>query len=109
MTFTKPWGVFPSDDGNEIHAPLLDVSLLTAEGNAIQETFVVDSGADISMGPRRLCGLLGLDWDSGTPVELRGISPREECKIRATIHQVEILVREVSRRITIPFCFAEGD
>ena len=61
------------------------------------------------MGPKRLCQLMGLNWSAGTPVQLRGISPREECMIAGMIHSVEIFVAEAARRITIPFCFADGD
>lgn len=109
MTFTKPWRIIGSSEGKEIWGPLLDIFLSTVAGREIRETFFVDSGADRSMAPRRICDLLGLAWEKGKPVQLQGISPREECTVAATIHPVEIHIREVACRITIPICFAEGD
>jgi hypothetical protein len=71
--------------------------------------FVVDSGADISLGPRRLCELVGLKWQEGKMIELHGISQRKECTVQATIHPLNIYVREAGCRLTIPFCFAADD
>jgi hypothetical protein len=42
-------------------------------------------------------------------VKLRGIVPREECKVIARLHQVEIYLRNADRRLTIPMCFADSD
>jgi hypothetical protein len=109
MTFSKPWAFLPADEGGETPVPLLGVGLRTTDGRWIREHFVVDSGADVSMAPRGLCELLGLAWEAGTPVQLRGISPRDECKVTATVHPVEVLIQEANCRITIPFCFADGD
>jgi hypothetical protein len=109
MTFTKPWRNLPLPAGLETKVPVLDVYLRTSNGRRVREAFVVDSGADISMGPRRLCDLLGLVWESGQSIELQGISPREECTVPGMIHSVEISIREARCRVTIPFCFADGD
>lgn len=109
MNFTIPWRTLPASERGDLSEPVLYVYLTAADGSAHREVFVVDSGADISMGPRRLCDLLGLEWEKGALVHLQGISPREECTVAATIHPVEIFVREVRYRLTIPFCFAEGD
>src|ERR1051326_2399534 len=103
MNFTKPWIAFPHDA--ETKVPVLDIVFRTAEGQETRELFVVDSGADVSMATRYLCDALGLKWDAGVAVELRGIVPREECKVQARLHQVEIYVREADRRLTIPMCF----
>jgi hypothetical protein len=107
MTFTKPWVAFPQDPDTKV--PVLDVYLRTAEGPETPELFVVDSGADVSMATRYLCEALGLRWDAGTEVELRGIVPREECRLLARLHPVEIYVRDADRRLTIPMCFADSD
>lgn len=109
MTFTVPWASFSAADGTEVRMPILDVHFRAGDGRTITETFIVDSGADISMAPRRLCDLLGLSWNSGTVIELEGISPRPECKVVGSIHQVEVHIREAARRLAIPFCFAEGN
>ena len=107
MTFTKPWIAFPQDPDTKV--PVLDVIFRTAEGQETRELFVVDSGADVSMATRYLCDALGLPWDEGTPVELRGIVPREECRVSTRLHMVEIYVRDADRRFTIPICFADSD
>lgn len=109
MIFSKPWIIIPTSKDREIVEPALAVYLRTANGRFVRETFIVDSGADMSMGLRKLCELLDLDWEAGEPVQLHGISPRPECAIKATIHEVEIYVREAALSITIPICFADGD
>ncbi len=109
MTFTKPWIALPSEEGQETRVPVLDVYLRTFDGHLIREVFVVDSGADVSLGPRTLCAMLGLAWEKGTPTQVLGISPRPECVVDARIHAVEIHIREAACRLSLPFCFAEGD
>jgi hypothetical protein len=109
MKFTKPWALLQPPEEGGIPVPVLAVSLQRNTGGIIREVFVVDSGADVSLAPRSLCGALGLAWERGTPVEIRGISPRAECTIAATIHEVEVIVVEAERQIRLPCCFAEGD
>jgi hypothetical protein len=107
MTFTKPWIAFPQDPDTKV--PVLDVYFRTANGQEMGRLFVVDSGADVSMATRTLCEMLGLRWEAGTEVELRGIVPREECRVVARLHPVEIYVRDADRWLTIPICFADSD
>jgi hypothetical protein len=109
MSFTKPWRTLLGPDERDKRLPVLDIFLRTAGGSFVREVFVVDSGADLSMGPRRLCDLLGIDWDDGQPIELRGIAQRDECVVPAVIHDVQVYIREAGCRLVIPFCFAEGD
>src|SRR5262245_26237206 len=109
MTFSKPWIALPGEEGHETRVPVADVYLRTRDGSLIREVFVVDSGADVSLGPRTLCEMLGLAWENGTPTQVRGISPRPECVVEARIHPVEIYIREAACRVSLPFCFAAGD
>jgi len=109
MRFTKPWRTLVGGDERDKRLPVLDVFLRTAGGSFLREVFVVDSGADISMGPRRLSELIGVDWHAGQVIELRGIAQRDECVVSAVIHNVELYIREAGCRLEIPFCFAEGD
>ena len=109
MSFSKPWRTLRGPDDVEKRLPILDVYLRTAKGSFVREVFVVDSGADISLGPRRLCELVGLTWQEGKMIELHGISQRQECAVQATIHPLNIYVREARCRLTIPFCFAADD
>lgn len=109
MSFTKPWRTLSGPEDRDKRLPILDVYLRTAAGSFVREVFVVDSGADVSLGPRRLCELVGLRWEEGQMIELRGISQRAECAVPAAIHPLHVYIREARCRLTIPFCFAEGD
>jgi hypothetical protein len=109
MSFTKPWRTLSGPDDREKRLPILDIYLRTTAGPFVREVFVVDSGADVSMGPRRLCELAGLRWEEGELIELHGISQRAECAVPAAIHPLDVYIREARCRLTIPFCFAEGD
>ena len=97
MNFTKPWIAFPQDP--DMKVPVLDVTFRTSEGQETRELFVVDSGADVSMATRYLCEALGLRGEAGSPVELRGIVPREECRVLARLHPVEVYVGRVRRKL----------
>jgi hypothetical protein len=109
MKFAIPWLSVTQPDGSVISRPILTVNLAQVDGRFVRETGIVDSGADMTMAPRRLCELLGYDWSLGTPTVLRGIAPREECQVKAMIHPVDIFIREAGCRLTIPVCFAETD
>jgi hypothetical protein len=109
MTFTKPWRTLSGPDDLEKRLPVLDVFLRTAKGSFVRELFVVDSGADLSMGPRRLCELVGLRWEDGELIQVTGIAEREECVVPATIHMLDIYIRDAGCQLIIPFCFAEGE
>jgi len=109
MSFSKPWRTLSRSEDREKRLPILDVYLRTTRGPFVREVFVVDSGADVSMGPRRLCELVGLRWEEGELIELQGIAPRRECVVQAAIHPLDIYIREAGCRLTVPFCFAAGD
>ena len=109
MTFSKPWRTLSGPDEREKRLPVLDVYLRAANGIFVREVFVVDSGADVSMGPRRLCELVGLRWEDGDMTQIRGIAQNEECVVQAAIHMLDIFIRDAGCQLTIPFCFAEGD
>ena len=76
-------------------------------GREIPEWFLVDSGADLSMAPRRLCDALGLIWEEGELIKLQEISPRPECSVPGRIHSVDVVVREVDCQLRMPICFTE--
>ncbi len=109
MKFAVPWLTEFQPDGSAIARPVLIAQIVRPDGRFLRETFIVDSGADISMAPRALCAWIGLRWEDGKPIQLHGISPREECAVPGMIHSVELVIREASLRLIIPVCFAEGD
>ena len=96
-TFRKPWKRWPAQLSGPL-LPLIEVSVRGTTGRLMQWSFLVDSGAELSMGSRALCEKLGLDWRTGSFVEMRGISSRPECVVAGMIHPVEILVREAGCR-----------
>jgi hypothetical protein len=87
----------------------VDVAFALNDGRMLPARFLVDSGADISMAPRKLCDKLGLDWEAGEPVSLKGISPKRECAVPARVFEVELLVLDISIALVVPICFADGD
>jgi hypothetical protein len=109
MKFQKPWRTLSGPDDIKKRLPILDVYLRLATGAYVREMFIVDSGADISMGPRKLCELVGLQWESGEMIEIGGIAQREECVVPCTLHDLKVYIRETGSELTVPFCFAEGD
>ena len=106
MRFQQNWSADMAPDGRLLgFEPTLTVDMLVPTRPTLQWTFLVDSGAEWSMAPRELCDLLGLHWEDGVPLSLRGISPREECNVDGRIHDVEILIQQINRRLVIPICF----
>ena len=109
-SFVSSWTRVESSDGAvPILAPTLEVIIAAQGEHAVLETFLVDSGADISMASRRLCDELRLDWNDGEPIDLNGISPKPECIVPARVFMVEILIPDIGIALPIPICFADAD
>ena len=109
-SFVKPWTSIDSPaEPDSLLVPTLEVLLPTHDGRLRRTEFLVDSGADISMAPRRLCDALGLDWDTGEPIILNGISSKPECAVAARVFVVEMLIPEIGVALAIPICFADAD
>ena len=108
--FVEPWTrLLPTTESVNPLVPTIEVVLIGAEGRLQCETFLVDSGADISLAPRGLCDALGLDWNAGQPTRLNGISPRPECAVEARVFEIEFLIPAASISVAVPVCFADGD
>lgn len=109
-TFVVPWLPTLNPVGQEEDVvPALAVILVGEGERLVEETFIIDSGADISMASRRRCEELGLDWSAGRPMTLHGIAARPECAIEARVHEVEVIIPDAECSIVIPVCFADGD
>ncbi len=91
-----------------VHRPTVDLLLREGAGYNLY-SFIVDSGADISLAPRQLAERIGVEWASGNRVRLSGISPRPDCSIDGRIHPVRAIVPELARDLKLSICFAEGD
>jgi hypothetical protein len=70
---------------------------------------LLDSGADLAMAPQEFCRQLGLRWQDGTPMALRGISQRKVCLVQGRIHEVDIFVPDASVMLHLPMVFAQGN
>ncbi len=109
-SFSIPWAVVTTTEGLATDiVPVLYLVFFGNDDNPIEEPFVIDSGADISMAPRSLADRLGLDWTEGRPIALHGVSSKPECTVQARILDVEVLVPEAECSLEIPICFADGE
>ena len=72
-------------------------------------SFIVDSGADISLAPRELAERVGVDWSQGKRARLSGISPKPECSIDGRIHTVRTIVPALALERKVSVCFADGN
>lgn len=100
-----PWQVFGSADGVEVARPVVDV-FFPALGRA--ETMLLDSGADISLAPKKLADEMGLDWEAGKSRRYRGISPKPECAVAARVLEIEVELASFRGRFVVPFAFADA-
>lgn len=108
MEFTKDWSKEVTKGGKVIYRPILDLVLKEKE-TLTKYSFVVDSGADISLAPRYLAGRIGLDWAAGEKVVLKGISEKEICDVEGRIHEIDIIIPEIASKLRLPLCFAVGN
>lgn len=110
MKFHRTWFADMDDEGTVFgYVPAINLFLTTGDEEQIRELFLIDVGAEVSMASRRLCEVLGIPWEDGTPMILKGISPLEECQVMGRVHDVEIRIPELDHSLVIPICFAAGD
>ena|SRR5437867_3193276 len=105
--FTRGW-VRQRTRTGIVYRPTIDLLFREETGYNLY-SFIVDSGADISLAPRQLAERLGVEWAEGTRVRLSGISTRPECSVEGRVHSVNAIVPELARELKLPVCFAEGD
>lgn len=108
ICFVREWREFTHPTGVSVYRPVLPVLVRGLHG-FIERDFLVDSGADLSMAPHELCRQLGLRWQDGTPITLRGISQRKTCLVQGRIHEVDILVSDADVMLHLPMVFARGN
>lgn len=108
IRFVHEWREFTRPDGSVIYRPLLPI-LVHGRDGFLPRYFLVDSGADLTMAPQELCRQLGLHWQDGAPITLRGISQRKICLVQGRIHKVDILVPDVGVMLRLPVVFARGN
>ena len=70
---------------------------------------LLDSGADLSLAPRRIAERLGLRLDDGVKMMLQGISPRPECSVEAVLMDVFLILEPAGWRFRVPVAFTEAD
>ncbi len=91
-----------------IYRPVIDLLFTEKRGHNLY-TFIVDSGADISLAPRQLSERIGVTWTSGSKVSLTGISTKPECTIEGRIHKVAAILPDTGLELELPVCFAAED
>jgi len=105
--FTKNWIRRKTHTGIT-HRPIVDL-VFKDKKNYNLYSFIVDSGADISLAPRQLAERIGLNWARGSRISLTGISPRPECSIEGRIQEAEAFLPDLALNLSLPICFADGD
>ena len=72
-------------------------------------SFILDSGADISLAPRHLAERIGLNWARGSRISLTGISPKPECSVDGRIQEAAAFLPDLALNLSLPICFADGN
>ena len=106
--FVYDWREFRRLDGSLALRPEIPV-LVQSRNGLLPRYFLLDSGADLSMAPHELCRQIGLRWQDGIPITLRGISQRRTCWVQGRIHRVNILISDANLILHIPMVFARGN
>ena len=106
-SFTKKWMRQKTRAGT-VYRPVIDLLFTERTGHNLY-SFIVDSGADISLAPRQLAERIGLDWNEGSKITLSGISPEPECSLDGRIHKISALVPDIALQLNLPMCFANGN
>jgi hypothetical protein len=106
-SFTKRWTREKTPSGT-IHRPIVNLVFQEKQGYNLY-SFIVDSGADISLAPRLLAERIGLNWGRGSRRILRGISAKPECFLDGRIHETATFLPDLALPLTLPICFADGD
>lgn len=106
-SFTREWAKQKTRTGT-IHRPVLDLLFRERRGYNLY-SFIVDSGADISLAPRQLAERIGIDWAKGSRVKLSGISSKPECVIEGRTHIINVTLPDISLELDLPVCFGQGN
>jgi hypothetical protein len=108
IRFVREWREFIHPTGVSIYRPVLPV-LVRGQHGFMERDFIVDSGADFAVASYELCRQLGLRWQEGMPITLRGISQRKACLVQGRIHEVDILVPDADVMLHLSMVFARGN
>ncbi len=106
-SFTKKWRRQKTRAGT-VYRPVIDLLFSERTGHNLY-SFIVDSGADITLAPRQLAERIGLDWNKGSKVTLTGISPKPECSLEGRIHRITALIPDIAIELNLSTCFAYGN
>ena len=106
-SFTRKW-VRQKTQAGTVYRPVIDLLFSEKTGYNVY-SFIVDSGADVSLAPRQLAERIGLDWIKSSRVTLTGISPKPECSLEGRIHRVTVLIPDIESELSLPICFANGN
>ncbi len=98
----------------EIYRPVVEVHLRSKEGEWFKVFPYADSGADITLSPRSVCKILGLNLKDGKRSSIAGIGGRSLAvylhKIKMRIGDKEIVVRVgFTQRENVPYLLGRLD
>src|SRR6266704_689778 len=99
-SFTRKW-VRQKTQAGTVYRPVIDLLFSEKTGYNVY-SFIVDSGADVSLAPRQLAERIGLDWIKSSRVTLTGISPKPECSLEGRIHKVTVLIPDIEFELSLP-------
>lgn len=88
--------------GHSYYTPEVVLSMKAADGTDFNMVTEVDSGASISLMPREIADVIGLDWESGEPIGLQGVGG---ASFIAYVHEVPCTV--AGANFTIPIAFPQ--
>ena len=83
--------------------PRIPVLLRTPTGDRSYD-FLLDTGADFSLAPRRLADLLGLTWETLPSITVSGIGPEA---VRTRLGSLPLRVQ--GRELTVRCLFVDSD
>ena len=106
--FAASWHETIYADGSTVYQPVLRTIVRGRDGPVDQE-FLIDNGADVSMAPLDLFGKLGLRWRAGLRFPVQGISRRRNCALVGRLHEIDLLIPAAGILMRIPVVFVRGD
>ena len=107
MRFESKWEHFRTPAG-VLYRPLVSAYIGRVE-NGHAHRFLIDSGADLSMVPRRAWTCEGAAWEDGEKRTFYGIAVKEECAVVGRIHWTRLIFPQAAFWIEIPICYVDSD
>ena len=108
MRFTKNWFREVTPSGKVVYRPTLVLEIKEKTG-IVEHRFIVDSGADMSLMPKRVADEMSIDWKKGEKAKMKGIAEERMCWVEGRIHEIDVIIPDLKLEIQIPVCFVKGN